>query len=117
MSAHQLHRSLARLNLRCFNVRPQRVQILRTPTAFTSHSSSDATTQQLLTPRLLLGHGPLALNLAEPARAAGRGVAVNVTLTRHRPGRRGGDGGASSTAWRPFAGGDITSSTRRGARA
>ena len=34
MSAHQLHRALARLNLRCFNVRPQRIQILRTPTAF-----------------------------------------------------------------------------------
>ena len=94
MSAHQLHRSLARLNLRCFNVRPQRVQILRTPTAFYESliERCDRAKARVTLSALYWGTGPLALNLAEAvARAASRGVAVNVTLDAARAGavRRG----------------------------
>ena len=91
MSAHQLHRSLARLNLRCFNVRPQRVQILRTPTAFYESliERCDRATTRVTLSALYWGTGPLAVNLAEAvARAASRGVAVNVTLDAARAGRR-----------------------------
>ena len=101
MSAHQLHRSLARLNLRCFNVRPQRVQILRTPTAFYESliERCDRATTRVTLSALYWGTGPLALNLAEAvARAASRGVAVNVTLDAARAGRRDKDGRTSVDA-------------------
>ena len=112
MSAHQLHRSLARLNLRCFNVRPQRVQILRTPTAFYESliERCDRATTRVTLSALYWGTGPLALNLAEAvARAASRGVAVNVTLDAARAGRRDKDGRTSVDALAAVeeAGGDI----------
>ena len=112
MSAHQLHRSLARLNLRCFNVRPQRVQILRTPTAFYESliERCDHATTRVTLSALYWGTGPLAVNLAEAvARAASRGVAVNVTLDAARAGRRDGDGRTSVDALAAVeeAGGDI----------
>ena len=112
MSAHQLHRALARLNLRCFNVRPQRIQILRTPTAFYESliERCDRATTRVTLSALYWGTGPLALNLAEAvARAASRGVAVNVTLDAARAGRRDGDGRTSVDALAAVeeAGGDI----------
>ena len=79
MSAHQLHRALARLNLRCFNIRPQRVQILRTPTAFYESliERCDRATTRVTLSALYWGTGPLALNLAEAvARAASRGCSA-----------------------------------------
>ena len=112
MSAHQLHRALARLNLRCFYVRPQRVQILRTPTAFYESliERCDRATTRVTLSALYWGTGPLALNLAEAvARAASRGVAVNVTLDAARAGRRDKDGRTSVDALAAVeeAGGDI----------
>ena len=112
MSAHQLHRALARLNLRCFNVRPQRIQILRTPTAFYESliERCDRATTRVTLRALYWVTGPLAVNLAEAvARAAGRGVAVNVTLDAARAGRRDQDGRTSVDALAAVeeAGGDI----------
>jgi len=122
MSAHQLHRSLARLKLRCFAVRPQRVQILSTPKAFYDSlvERCDAATTRVTLSALYWGTDPLAADLAEAvARAARRGVVVNVTLDAARAGRRDKDGRTSvdALAGVAAAGGDVNlvdASGRRG---
>ena len=115
MSAHQLHRSLARLNLRCFNVRPQRVQILRTPTAFYESliERCDRAKARVTLSALYWGTGPLALNGAAEAASRARG---EPRRRRQRDlgrgagrGRRDKDGGRPSDALAAVAdaGGDI----------
>ena len=88
------------------------MQILRTPTAFYESliERCDRATTRVTLSALYWGTGPLALNLAEAvARAASRGVAVNVTLDAARAGRRDKDGRTSVDALAAVeeAGGDI----------